>query len=136
MENTLSDNSCCISLSWSATKPMLISTIGELCSTVLCVYLVTFISRKLFIQILLAIIAVTYLLINLCVSPIYMGIILLFGRGAAISFVGVIYLYASEVLPTSVRGRGVGLSSSFVRLGFMLSSIIVNIIMVQISFML
>ena len=135
-ENTLPDNSCCIGLSWNTLKPMLISTFGELSSSIISVYLVRFISRKLFIQILLAIIVMACLLINLCVSSIYMGIILLFGRGAASSVYGVIFLYASEVLPTSIRGSGVGIFSSFARVGLMSSSIIVNIIMVQNSFLL
>lgn len=133
--NSTPDYSCCVPISWNILETIVISNFGDIISFVIAILLIVFIRRKIYIQILLLIIAFVYFLMNLCLSPINMGILLMFGRGASITVLAITNLYTSEVFPTAIRGHGMGFCTSFINIGSMISSLIVYNIMSRMSFM-
>lgn len=133
--NVSLDNSCCFTQSWNQIKTVLISITGELLSYVVGIVIVQLISRKLFLQILLLVTTSVYILLNLCLSSVNIGLLMMFGRGSTGILLRINLLYISEVFPTSIRSLTIGMSNSLVRIGGMCSSLLVNMIMVKKSFL-
>lgn len=133
-KNNTIDDSCGFEISLVTFKDMFISISAEFIITIISLILINFIGRKKIIAIYLFILTLGCFLLNFCMSPIQLSILLFFTRGAATAYFDLITLFATEVFPTSVRGFGLGICSMSARAGGIVSPFIVNIVIVKFTF--
>lgn len=132
--NQSSDDSCCFRMSLASYRNLFMSSLGELIFQFIVVVLINFTGRKRIIAVVFIIYSVGIFLFNLCLSSMQISILLSIVRGAAHSMYTINLVYTTEVFPTSVRSICLGIACNFSRLGAMVSPFIVNIFIVEHSF--
>ncbi|XP_070571938.1 putative transporter SVOPL isoform X1 [Ptychodera flava] len=90
---------------------------GEALSIPLSVAVSYALSRRQALAVMSVLAALTYLLMMICVNRSYFIVMGFFVRSTSTSLFNITYLYTTEVYPTTVRGVGLLLCTSFSRLG-------------------
>ena len=134
-KNKTIDNSCCLAMTWETYKDMFVSIFAEVMFVPITMTLINLIGRKKAFAIYSALVLSCIFCLNFCLSPITKSVFLFFIRGSSSAYFSLNQIYSTEVFPTSVRSLGIGLGSTCARFGAVLSSFLVNIIVMQFSLM-
>ncbi|KAJ8382707.1 hypothetical protein SKAU_G00034850 [Synaphobranchus kaupii] len=119
----------CIPFGQADYRTLLISCLGEVALIPLNIALLNVLGRKLSMAILQLSSGVLFMLVNIC-STMFGFTVLLFLIRALVSMnFTVVYIYTAEVYPTAVRSIGLGVSTSFSRIGGMIAPFIAQVLM-------
>ena len=129
------DISCCFEMTWTTYKDFLISAISNLVILPFSFIFINTIGRKLTIALFSFIIALLIILLNLCMGSVWVSVVIFCIRGFGNCNFVLMFIYASEVFPTSVRGLGLGLGGTCIRMGAVFAPLIVRIVMIKFSFL-
>ncbi|GAV09099.1 hypothetical protein RvY_18696 [Ramazzottius varieornatus] len=110
---------------------LIIGTLGEFGSLFINLFLMDLIGRKYTFVVNLVLCAIFVLLLNLCTTRFLLSFFILMARMFMAAIGNVVYVYTSEVYPTTFRAVGLGVCSSFARIGSMISPFIAQVILAK-----
>ncbi|OQV22277.1 putative transporter SVOPL [Hypsibius exemplaris] len=108
---------------------LIVGTLGEFGSLIINVVLMDVIGRKWTFIVNLVACATFVLLLNVCTTRFILSIFILCARMFMSAIGNAIYIYTSEVYPTTFRAVGLGVCSSFARIGSMISPFVAQVLM-------
>ncbi|XP_035384520.1 putative transporter SVOPL isoform X2 [Electrophorus electricus] len=110
-------------------KTLLISSLGEVALSPLNIGLLNLLGRTCSMIILQVLSAIFFMLVNICSTMIGFIVLLFLLRSLISMNFNVVYIYTAEVYPTSVRSIGMGLCTSFSRIGGMIAPFIAQVLL-------
>ncbi|KAJ8262447.1 hypothetical protein GJAV_G00166590 [Gymnothorax javanicus] len=121
----------CIPFGMADYQTLLISSLGEVGLIPLNITLLNVLGRKLSLAILQFSSGVLFMLVNVCSTMFGFTVLLFLIRSLVAMNFSVVYLYTAEVYPTAVRSFGLGISTSFSRIGGMIAPFIAQVLMAK-----
>lgn len=108
---------------------MIVSTLGEFISLPLNMFLIDCIGRRYTGAVNFLGCSLFFLLIQLDVSQEVLTLFIFMVRGFSTGIFNFVYIYTSEVFPTSIRASGLGTSSMFARVGAMITPFLAQVLL-------
>nr|VZI35043.1 unnamed protein product [Spirometra erinaceieuropaei] len=127
------DTSCCVELQTEDYTSMLVSSLGEFAILPLNILMVNFMGRRFSLACVYFLLAVFFIAINACVPSTVTIVFLFILRALSSSTLNLVYLYTTEVYPTTIRSLGLGLFTSISRLGAMSTPYVAQVLMPEVS---
>uniref|UniRef100_A0AAY5EKW7 SVOP-like n=1 Tax=Electrophorus electricus TaxID=8005 RepID=A0AAY5EKW7_ELEEL len=121
----------CNPLTMDDYKTLLISSLGEVALSPLNIRLLNLLGRTRSMIILQVLSAIFFMLVNICSTKIGFTVLLFLLRSLIAVNSNVVYIYTAEVYPTSVRATGMGLCTSFSRIGDIIAPFIAQVLFIQ-----
>ncbi|KAG5845235.1 hypothetical protein ANANG_G00136650 [Anguilla anguilla] len=119
----------CIPFGMADYQTLLISCLGEVALIPLNIALLNVVGRKYSLVILQLSSGVFFMLVNICSTMFGFTVLLFLIRSLVSMNFSVVYLYTAEVYPTAVRSIGLGVCTSFSRIGGMIAPFIAQVLM-------
>ncbi|CAL8087564.1 unnamed protein product [Calicophoron daubneyi] len=127
------DSSCCAELTNDDYVAMLISSVGEFVNIPLLIVSVDCLGRKLSMGIWYGVTGISFFMLYICMPKEVMTGVMFVLRSLSSGLLTLVYLYTSEVYPTTVRAVALGMFSSIARLGAMSTPYVAQVMMPEVS---
>lgn len=101
---------------------------AEMFGLIVTLVVIEIIGRKFTLALILFLAMVGFSLLFLCTSKVVLILFLFISRAFTFSTIRVLYVYTSEVYPTTVRGMGIGVLNSVSRVGCALTPYIAQVL--------
>ncbi|XP_055345717.1 putative transporter SVOPL isoform X1 [Paramacrobiotus metropolitanus] len=121
----------CRPLSGDDYMTLIVGTLGEFGSLFINAALMDLIGRKLTFVVNLLCCAFFVLMLNICTSRFVLSMFILCARMFMSAIGNCVYVYTSEVYPTTFRAVGLGVCSSVARIGSMISPFIAQVLLAR-----
>ncbi|XP_014349044.2 putative transporter SVOPL [Latimeria chalumnae] len=108
---------------------LIISTLGEFALVPVNIASINLLGRRVSLGMTMTMTAVFYLLLMVCTPRYGLSALLFILRALVAANFNTIYVYTAEVYPTTVRGLGLGSSSTVARVGAMLAPFISQVLL-------
>uniref|UniRef100_A0A1I8HWK8 MFS domain-containing protein n=1 Tax=Macrostomum lignano TaxID=282301 RepID=A0A1I8HWK8_9PLAT len=132
-DSSIVDTSCCRNLNSQDYKSILLASTGELVILPFNLILLDRIGRRPTAALLFIAASIFVGLVSACVPAWTTTAFLFLTRGCAAALFNWCYLYTAEVYPTSIRSLGIGLHSAVARVGSMLTPLVAQVLLPQVS---
>ncbi|GFO32724.1 synaptic vesicle 2-related protein [Plakobranchus ocellatus] len=119
----------CVYLSTEDYTTMLLSTLGELLSLPINFFLIDWLGRRISGGLCYLGTAVFFVMIQLDVSLAVLTVLMFFVRAFSSASFNFVYIYSSELYPTSIRTLGMGIASAWARVGAMLTPFVAQVLL-------
>lgn len=126
---SLTDHSCCQTLTSDSYVSILVSTVGEFLALPFNACLMSLVGRKITMGISSFVGTFSFFFLNFCAHPLVTNILLLITRFACQAVFTGAYVYTNEVYPTSIRVLGMGCCSAMARIGAMLTPFVAQVLL-------
>ncbi|RUS79771.1 hypothetical protein EGW08_012487, partial [Elysia chlorotica] len=123
-----SEHCTCVYLTTEDYATMLVSSLGELLSLPINFFLIDWLGRRISGGLCYLGTAIFFILIQLNVSLTTLTILMFFVRAFASASFNFVYIYSSELYPTSIRTLGMGIASAWARVGAMLTPFVAQVL--------
>ncbi|KAM7542216.1 hypothetical protein Aperf_G00000010445 [Anoplocephala perfoliata] len=127
------DQSCCAAFSNDDYLSMLISSLGEFVVIPLIIITNDCLGRRYSMSLIAVLSALLFVILDICMPKAVTIVVLFVVRAFTSGLFSIVYLYANEVYPTTIRSLGQGVCSSFARLGAMSTPYTAEVIMPDLS---
>ncbi|MBN3304524.1 SVOPL protein, partial [Amia calva] len=121
----------CIPFGTADYHTLLISSVGEVSLIPVNMILLNFIGRKYTMAILMVSSGVFFLLLSICSTLFGFTVLLFLLRSLVAMNFSATYIYTAEVFPTAVRSIGMGVCTSFSRIGGMIAPFVAQVLMAK-----
>ncbi|KAL4224126.1 hypothetical protein ACF0H5_017579 [Mactra antiquata] len=108
---------------------MIFSTLGEFIALPLNIFLIDLVGRRWTGAINLFGCGLFFVLLQLPVPQTVLTVFIFLVRGFSSGMFNFVYIYTSEVYPTTIRTLGIGVASSFARLGAMITPFLAQVLL-------
>ncbi|XP_031414596.1 putative transporter SVOPL [Clupea harengus] len=121
----------CVPFSNADYSTLLISCLGEVALIPMNIGLLSVIGRRHSMAVVQVLSAAFFMLLNVCTTMFGFTVLLFLLRSVVSMNFNVVYIYTAEVYPTAVRSIGMGVCTSFSRIGGMIAPFIAQVLMSQ-----
>lgn len=118
----------CVYLTTEDYTTMLVSSLGELLSLPINFFLIDWLGRRISGGLCYLGTAIFFIMIQLDVSLGTLTVLMFFVRAFSSASFNFVYIYSSELYPTSIRTLGMGIASAWARVGAMMTPFVAQVL--------